>query len=183
MTMKAEDILRAIAARHYEGALVREMVLDTDPRDPISNAWNLRKAARYGKTSNHYKEMQASLEGLPIADIIPVGWQPLPRQRRIDGLLYANQKLIAIEVKVSVADFRRETEAKREPWEKITHQFVYATPKGLLDPKELPPHCGLWEVDEFRRVAIAKRAKVNKFPEPAPQQLLVSLMYRNAKRR
>lgn len=178
--MKPNDILKAISRKHSDGALVREIALNTEPSDPVSNLWKLEKAAHYyGEDSDYYKEILQKLEGKEIADSVPLGWTPLPTQRRIDGLLYASSKLIAIEVKVSVADFKRETEAKREPWERVTHQFVYATPKGLLNPIDLPAHCGLWEVNSNGSITITKRAKVNKKPEPMPQQVLVALMYRN----
>lgn len=178
--MKPNDILKAISRKYSDGALVKEIALNTEPSDPISNRFRLEKAAYYyGEQSDFYKEVATQLEGQEIADSVPLGWKPLPAQRRIDGLLYASSKLIAVEVKVSVADFKRETDAKREPWERVTHQFVYATPKGLLNPNDLPAHCGLWEVDNNGSITIAKRAKVNKKPEPMPQQVLVALMYRN----
>jgi hypothetical protein len=178
--LKPNDILKAISRKYSDGALVKEIALNTDPSDPVSNRWELEKAAYYyGEDSDYYKEVAQKLEGKEIAESVPLGWKPLPTQRRIDGLLYAGSKLIAVEVKVSVADFKRETDAKREPWERVTHQFVYATPKGLLDPSDLPAHCGLWEVSNNGSITIAKRAKVNKKPEPMPQQVLVALMYRN----
>lgn len=177
--MNSNDILKAISRKYSDGALVKEVALNTTPDDSVSNLVELKRAARYGKTSDYYKEVVKQLEGKEIADSIPVGWRPIPTQRRIDGLLYASSKLIAVEVKVSVADFKRETEAKRAPWEKVTHQFVYATPKDLLKPSDLPAHCGLWEVNSNGSITITKRAKVNKQPAPMPQQVLVALMYRN----
>lgn len=178
--MKPNDILKAISRKYSDGALVKEIALNTDPSDPISNLWKLEQAAHYyGEDSDYYEEIIQQLQGKEIAESIPLGWTPLPTQRRIDGLLFASSKLIAVEVKVSVADFKRETDAKREPWERVTHQFVYATPKDLLDPSDLPAHCGLWEVSSNGSISITKRAKVNKQPAPMPQQVLVALMYRN----
>ena len=56
-----------------------------------------------------------------------------PVYRRIDGLMFdGGATRTAIEVKISRADFLRESEEKRRPWRKITHRFVYATPVGLL---------------------------------------------------
>ncbi len=181
----AEDVLRSIAAKHYDGALSRELVLNVDNSGGKYNRWQLDRMERwYGKNHKRYHDFLDSISG---QDIDPEGsvsnlWEP-PSNRRIDGFLYSKKKLIAIEVKVSVADFKRETSEKRAPWERVSHQFVYATPKGLLMPSDIPSHCGLWEVDEFNRVTIAKKAKVNKNPEPMPQQILVALMYRDAKRR
>jgi hypothetical protein len=178
--LKPNDILKAISRKYSDGALVKEIALNTEPSDPVSNLWKLEKAAYYyGEDSDYYKEVAEQLKGQEIAESIPLGWTPLPTQRRIDGLLYASSKLIAIEVKISVADFKRETEAKREPWERVTHQFVYATPKDLLSPSDIPDHCGLWEINANGSITITKRAKVNKTPESMPQQVLVALMYRN----
>jgi hypothetical protein len=177
--MKANEILRAISRKHSYGALVKEVALNTNPSDPVSNRWKLENASMYGVNTSYYKMIAAELEGKEIADSIPDGWQPLPTQRRIDGLLYASKKLIAIEVKISITDFRRETDAKREPWELVTNQFVYATPAGLLNPSDIPPHCGLWEVHSSGLVTVAKKAKVKKNPEPMPQQVLIALIYRN----
>lgn len=181
----SEDILKAISAKHYDGALARELVLNVNHSGGKYNRWQLDRMTRfYGKNHARYHAFVESISGQEIdpEGTVPREWSP-PSNRRIDGFLYSKKKLIAIEVKVSVADFKRETPEKREPWERVSHQFIYATPKGLLLPSDIPPQCGLWEVDEFNRVTIAKKAKVNKNLEPMPQQVLVSLMYRDAKRR
>lgn len=180
--MNANDILRAIERRHYDGALCRELVLNSPPEIGINNRRTLDRVARlHGVDSSYYKRIFEGMAGQDIADVAPPNWKPLPVNRRIDGLLYAKQRLIAIEVKVSVADFRRETEEKRAPWEEVTNQFVYATPKGLLNPTMIPKHCGLWEIDDRGGVVVVKKAKVNKEPKPMPQQIVVSLMYRSRK--
>ncbi|WP_214514949.1 hypothetical protein [Rhodococcus sp. WY5] len=80
-------------------------------------------------------------------------------------------------MKISRADFLRESEEKRRPWRKITHRFVYATPVGLLRPEEIPDGCGLWEIDG-NAVRIIKRARSNPEPEPIPHQVLVAFAYR-----
>ncbi|AXH49016.1 hypothetical protein SEA_CRATER_57 [Gordonia phage Crater] len=98
--------------------------------------------------------------------------------RRIDGLLLEGTQLrTAIEVKVSRADFLRESDAKRDPWRRITNRFVYATPKGLLSAEEIPDGCGLWEVEDGD-VRVAVRARINRDPDPVPHQVLVNLAYR-----
>lgn len=76
-----------------------------------------------------------------------------PSYRRIDALLMrtaANPKnpqyeRIAIEIKVSRADFFRDTAEKRRVWETVTHRFAYCTPAGLVKPSEVPEGCGLLE--------------------------------------
>src|SRR5690606_5615505 len=92
----------------------------------------------------------------------------------------------AVEIKVSRADFRRETEEKRRAWRAITNRFVYAAPVGLISRDELPAGCGLWEFDpeavgRYRSqhgLTAAAKAKVNKEPRPLPQQVLTALAYR-----
>lgn len=152
----AAMILDAIARKHSDCALVRE-VLVTDPdadRFASADAWVA--AGRPGR--------------MPRFE---------PTARRIDGLLFdGGQSRTAIEVKISRSDYLRETDAKRRVWRAITNRFVYATPAGLLRPDEIPYGCGLWEVDDAGRVTIVKRAKSNRNPEPVPHQVLVALAYR-----
>lgn len=53
---------------------------------------------------------------------------------------------VAIEVKVSRADFRHETDVKRAPAEATAHRCVYAAPVGVIPADELPAGWGLIEV-------------------------------------
>lgn len=113
-----------------------------------------------------------------------------PRKRRIDALLVGPGGVrTAIEIKTSVADFRRETEAKRRPWIQCCSRFVYATPRGLLDPADIPLGIGLWEVDDrfsssvAPTLTVAKRCAVNPNPLPVPDQLFAALAYRLEKPR
>lgn len=158
--MNATAVLDAIARKHSGCALVREVVvLDRDTESDL-DAWSVRHQAR-GYVVDPTDPYPATV------------WT-----RRIDGLMFdGNSTRTAIEVKISRADFLRETDAKRRPWRKITNRFVYATPAGLLKPEEIPDGCGLWEVDE-RGVRIVKRAKSNPTPDPIPHQVLVALAYR-----
>jgi hypothetical protein len=98
-------------------------------------------------------------------------------QRRIDVLLMRTAgggnfpfERIAVEIKVSRADFRRDTAEKRAPWMAVAHRFAYATPPGLVSKDEVPEGCGLIEVDpslpRFQGCTWAKRAPRN-FGTPA----------------
>ena len=78
-----------------------------------------------------------------------------PTKRRIDFLLMRigrnskpRHERIALEVKVSRADFKRDTAAKRAAWFAAADRFAYVTPKDLILPSELPEGCGLLEYDE-----------------------------------
>jgi hypothetical protein len=107
-----------------------------------------------------------------------------PRKRRIDGLLIAaGGKRTAIEIKVSRADYARESDAKRRAWMAVTSRFVYACPAGLLQPSEMPPGCGLWWIHEDGRLTVERKCSVNKDPLPVPDQLFAALAYRLEKPR
>lgn len=153
--MNATAILDAIAYKHSGCAMVCEVsIVDADAdRFAGADAWSA--GGRVGP--------------MPAFE---------PTSRRIDALMFDGTRTrTAIEVKVSRADFLRETDAKRRPWRKITHRFVYATPAGLLKPEEIPDGCGLWEVDGSA-VRIMKRSKLNPKPDPIPHQVLVAFAYR-----
>lgn len=99
--------------------------------------------------------------------------------RRIDGLLIGKGSTrTAIEVKVSRADFKRETDEKRRAWIKHTSRFVYACPVGLIQPEEIPKGLGLWWVHPNGRIEIVKKCSVNKNPLPMPDHVFASLCYR-----
>lgn len=77
-----------------------------------------------------------------------------PTVRRIDFLLMRisrgsrpRYERIALEVKVSRADFKRDTDEKRRAWFSVADRFAYVAPVGLIAVDELPPGCGLLEFD------------------------------------
>lgn len=64
---------------------------------------------------------------------------------------------VAYEIKVSRADFLSEVRnpEKRRLAMEISNEFFFATPKGLLNPKEIPSGCGLIElVGEQMRIKL-----------------------------
>jgi hypothetical protein len=113
------------------------------------------------------------------------------RTRRIDALLVIRGQRTAVEVKVSRADYRRETDDKRRMWRAITHRFVYAVPAGLIAPEEVPDGIGLWYVYDRPSgyvnglwtgpVEVVKRAKVNRDVQPLPDHVVHALCYRATK--
>lgn len=52
---------------------------------------------------------------------------------------------IALEVKVTRADFKRDTDEKRAAWFAVCDRFAYVAPVGMIQPEELPAGCGLME--------------------------------------
>lgn len=97
--------------------------------------------------------------------------------RRIDALLRDTAGYTAIEIKVTRADFRRDTIEKRRAWRDHTRRFIYAAPAGLLAASEIPAGCGLWEFDG-RRLTVAKKATINKAPLPFPRSVFDTMLYR-----
>lgn len=96
--------------------------------------------------------------------------------RRIDALMFESLVRTAIEIKVTRADFMRDTYWKRRAWQKVTHRFVYAVPHGL---DVIAPHgCGLWTVDGRGQITVVKKAIVSKVPDPLPQTVVQRLAYR-----
>lgn len=96
--------------------------------------------------------------------------------RRIDALMFESYMRTAIEIKVSKADFNRDTYWKRRAWQNVTHRFIYAVPQDL---DVMSPHgCGLWAVHEDGTIEVRKKAIVNKTPEHLPQSVIQRMAYR-----
>lgn len=103
-----------------------------------------------------FTPLSASLAGTDewsLLEQVPSAGVPHSRTRIIDVLLMRNwssgkqpYERIAVEVKVSRADFFRDTSEKRAPWETLAHRFAYAPPAGLVAPDEVPEGCWLMEV-------------------------------------
>jgi hypothetical protein len=103
---------------------------------------------------------------------------PTVTQRRIDALMFLSLERTAIEIKVTVPDFLRETAAKRSAWRRVTHRFVYVAPAGLLTGQQIPYGCGLWEVEPSGRLTVTRKAQINRHPEPLPLHVVQNLAYR-----
>lgn len=184
----ARDILAAIRKKHHTDAVVREVVID----DPIEMGYRARASmnasgGRWAAQSRAWYERR----GVVVPDEIPAEWSmrdSIP-QRRIDALIFASTGVTAVEIKVTRADFKRETEEKRRAWRAVTNRFVYAAPVGLLRPDEIPAGCGLWEFDPMSAgpyrsqhgLSVRSKASVNKEPNALPPQILTALAYRVSK--
>lgn len=110
-------------------------------------------------------------------------------QRRIDALMFESFQRTAIEIKVSPDDLARDTYAKRAPWVAVTHRFVYAMPESMFAQLDRRLggnydiwNCGVWTVDDHGNVRVARKAVVNRHPEPLPQQVVQALAYRAARK-
>lgn len=94
------------------------------------------------------------LREVSIDDLTPPGTKAKrrPSLRRIDYLLMRisrrsqpRHERIALEVKVTRSDFKRDTDAKRAAWFSVADRFAYVAPAGMIQPEELPAGCGLME--------------------------------------
>lgn len=106
--------------------------------------------------------------------------QPTTTARYIDVLLLAASSAgtipyerIAVEIKVSRADFFRDTAVKSSAWRGIAHKFAYCAPAGMIRPEEVPDWAGLLEVavsphDGSTVVRWRVRAPKNPTVEPLP---------------
>jgi len=90
---------------------------------------------------------------------------------------------VAVEVKVTRADFRRELEnpGKRLVWEKEANEFWFAAPKGVIPVEELPEGAGLLEArgDGLR----AKRRAMQRMDNELSQRLMISVARASAEAR
>jgi len=167
--MTAADILRGLHQHRNGAAMVTEVVME-DPE------WR-RAENEYRAAWNLWVRSGLGIEAKPSC---PTGI----RIRRIDALLVTSAQRTAIEIKVSRADFRRETEEKRLAWRSVVHRFVYACPEGVIQPEEVPDGCGLWwfrpreRSPDLFELEVKRRAKIQKDPAPIPDQVHLALFYR-----
>lgn len=147
----ASFILDAIQRKYSSAAIVPELTIN----DPYWHDW-----------SDIDQRGERSDEGVKPA-------------RRIDALMMQTFERTAIEIKISKQDYFLDTELKRRPWERVCHRFIYAVPDYL---DVMAPHgCGLWKVDAWGHITVAKRSIINRHPEQLPQDVIQRLMYRAAK--
>lgn len=102
-------------------------------------------------------------------------------KRRIDALMFDGGQRTAIEIKVDRADLlNNETWHKTAPWRNVTHRFIYAVPAGLAEFNEFEAHwyAGLWWVHDNGSIEVRRKARVNKYPEPLPNDVVLRLAYR-----
>jgi hypothetical protein len=160
--LTARDIENALRRRYLieltGWALLREVTIEDEQ---AVDAWHRLRYAGLGN------ENTVSIDELTSPT------------RRIDVLLMRTApsskpqyERIAIEIKVSRSDFRRDTDIKRRAWQGVAHRFAYATPAGLIRPDEVPDGCGLIEVDaepqSLPRSGVSWRVRAPRRKEPPP---------------
>lgn len=81
---------------------------------------------------------------------------------------------IAYEIKISRADFRRDSASKQRQARLFSDRFFYVTPLGLVTPEEVPDWAGLIELNSGK---LRTRVHAPRRDKDAPTwQLLVSLI-------
>ncbi|MFC4223555.1 hypothetical protein [Lysinibacter cavernae] len=149
--MTAAFILNAIRKNHRRAAIVSELSIDDFDLPDSEDI-----------TENHYS------------------YKPRPEghklMRRIDALMWSSLERTAIEIKVTKADFMRDTYWKRRAWQRVSHRFIYAVPHDL---DVMSPHgCGLWRIHKDGRIEVAKKAIINRTPDSLPQTVVQRMAYR-----
>jgi len=132
-----------------------------------------RQRTAHAQRSKYYAR-KFKRRGLTADAELPEGYDPYTAviNRRIDALAFEGKQRTAFEIKISRADFFRETDEKRYAWRKHTHRFIYLTPAGLIKAEEVPDGCGLWEYDaETDKITAIKRATINKEVEDLPASM------------
>lgn len=184
----ASDILAAIRRKHFNDAVVREVVIDDPFEAAVRRRHEIERARAYGAGHAERIADRYARQGKAVADDVPEGWSyrgSIPR-RRIDALILTGSMTTAVEIKVTRSDFRRENDAKRRAWRAVTNRFIYAAPVGVIPIDEVPKGCGLWEFDASKvqptrwghALTSVVRAISNPDPLPMPRQILVAMAYR-----
>lgn len=164
-------LLAALKEKFPKAAVLREVTMEDEVEAELCRtAWVILKPQmrkRFDKLGQGYDAVLP--DGYLISSSIPV--------RRIDALMFEGKRTTAVEIKISRADFFRDTLAKRAPWMRHTDRFVYLTPAGLVKPEEVPEGCGLWEYSEGRIVSV-KNARANKEVKPFPPSMFKYFAWR-----
>lgn len=150
-------LLEGVRRKFPDAAVLSEVTMEDEEEAA-------RQRAAHAKRSRYYAR-KFKRQGLSVDAELPEGYDPYSAVvfRRIDALIFDGKVRTAVEIKISRADFFRDTEEKRYAWRKHTHKFVYLVPAGLVKPEEVPDGCGLWEYNlDTGKIVSTKRAMTNK---------------------
>jgi hypothetical protein len=71
-----------------------------------------------------------------------------------------HEHCIAIEIKISHADFMRDTLTEKfRDFIPLSTEFYYAVPAGLINPNHVPSECGLIEVRDSGLLDFSRQAE------------------------
>lgn len=135
----------------------------------------------------HFMPRYAVLSEVTCREAEATQGRTWPTDRRCDVLLHNSTERIAVEIKVTRADFLSDVKVpeKQAAWVTLTHRQAYAVPKGLVSKDEVPDGFGLIYVDLSERlyrpaVAWEKRApkRPGRVPAPLPARVERTLLMR-----
>lgn len=124
----------------------------------------------------HFIQRYAVITEVEAYEAEPTGGRPFSINRRCDVLLLSRQERLALEVKVSRADFLQDVRDpdKQSAWVRLTHRQAYVVPVGLVAVDEVPAGFGLLTVEVFgegRRVEVKWARRAPKRPGHVPVDL------------
>lgn len=167
----SKTLLQALRSKFPDAAILAEVTMEDE-----QELERVRTAAARRRPS-----LRAAYEtkNLSCDAVLPDGYDARNAitSRRIDALIFESKSRTAVEIKISRADFFRDTEAKRSAWLQHTHRFIYLVPKGLVKVEEVADGCGLWEY-ENGKITILKRAKINKEAKDFPPSMVKYFAWR-----
>jgi hypothetical protein len=184
MDVTAKEILKAIRSKYHAAAIIREVSIvdEIEMNNRARDHLNTFGPKWSNRLINNHKSFYPNMP-----DELPKGWVKDDHAmiRRIDALMFLGNDITAIEIKVSLSDYKRETDEKRRAWRSHSDKFVYAAPIGLIDPAMLPPGCGLWEYDKEANygggsygLTSTKAARRNKNRLDLPDKTIKNFFYR-----
>jgi hypothetical protein len=159
--------------RSKQAAVLGEVTMEDEEEQARYRTWNVLLRPQNKKIYDS--------KGLRYDSELPDNYRPLDSTlvRRIDALIFEGQQRTAVEIKISRADFFRDTLEKRSAWMRHTDRFVYLTPKGLIKVDEVPEGCGLWEYDVVKRqIIVVKKSKLNKNVKEFPPSMVKYFAWR-----
>lgn len=168
-SVTSQQLFSALRHKFPKAAVIREVSMTDEEQEFKERSYRAARS-RYYRTSYNKKGLAY---GTPDPDYDPT--QSVVR--RIDALVFDGKLRTAVEIKISRADFKRDTIAKRSAWMRHTDRFVYLTPKGMIKNEEVPDGCGLWEYDNGV-ITVVKKAKVNKDVQPLPESMVKYFAWR-----
>lgn len=89
----------------------------------------------------------------------------------------AGFQAVAYEIKVSRADFRRDSHAKQRQARLFSDRFYYVVPAGLIKPEEVPDWAGLYEFSDGK---LSMKVPAPHRDKDAPTWQLVVSLIRNS---
>lgn len=169
VSVSSKVLITALRYKFPKAAVIPEVTIPDQEQQLKERTFHAQRSRYYKKA---YDKKGLTYDG-SLDDYDP-SQSPF---RRIDALIFEGDKRTAVEIKISRADFKRDTLAKRSAWMRHTDRFVYLVPQGLITVDEVPEGCGLWEYANGV-ITVTKKAKINKEVQPFPEEMVKYFAWR-----